>query len=132
MITSKDLCIGNVVWLYSTTDDTNKPYIIHWSDFELFDIEDILYNPIPINPKILDHLGFEKFTKHGHYFYQCGFMRIVYETFKNGLFYDIWHNDLGREIKYFHELENLYYFTTGQHMEIDLDLLEYDKIKKLL
>lgn len=151
MICQKDICIGDVCWLNHPLGGYDV-YIIDEHTFsdltkELSEVD--LYG-IPINTNILEYLGWNKGITDDESFEDIYYELEIDKTNNSGQCFSVITNDnkiyglivdfyprsfgwtKGREIKYFHELENLYYFTTGQHLEVDLDLLEYDKIKELL
>jgi hypothetical protein len=136
MINSKDLCIGNVVWWLNTEDDKYETLIIDSLAFDMVEEEDESHIPIPINIKILEYLGWKKRSENDfQIIYSYGYVNVYYSKEHKAVFVYIEEHvepAFSREIKYFYELENLYYFTTGEHLEVDLDLLEYDKIKELL
>jgi hypothetical protein len=69
------------------------------------------YRPIPLTEEWLRKFGFESYYKNGSE-YQNKNMYLV----KNG---DIWQNlKIGVNLKYVHQLQNLYFALTGEELEI--------------
>ncbi|MCE5225881.1 MAG: hypothetical protein LLG05_08460 [Porphyromonadaceae bacterium] len=81
--------------------------------------------PIPLTPELLEKCGFK--SNHPTYYYipiEDNCLHVYYSN--NGLYgYNVkyMHAYLG-EIKYLHQLQNLYFALTGEELEIDLKTLQ--------
>jgi len=89
---------------------TNEGVLITWMRADLF-------QPIPLTEEILLKCGFE--YDELNYFYS-----LYYNNFKLEFHFDeqyeFWLNDISMEVKYLHQLQNLYFALTGKELDIDL------------
>ena len=127
MINPNELRIGN--YLFHNNQITKI-----WSE-EICDIENKstdseFFNPIPLSPEILEACGFEKKLNSNQYSLQ-GFLFDIqqmdaraYEVQLNDEFVA---NNFGYQITvifYLHQLQNLYYSTSGSELMIDYQKLQ--------
>lgn len=82
----------------------------HLKNIKLLDLR-----PIPITEEILLKCGFERL---GKYTFVCdnALMQLEIDVITNKLVHSI----LAIEVKYLHQLQNLYYFLCGKELEINL------------
>jgi hypothetical protein len=125
MIQAKELRIGNWVKCELTgallTITRIEHGFIQSSNKNGFNTNGI--EPIPLTPEILEKAGFSYLLNNGGQLYY-----IIYDSgFTVMQSYGKWHfspsksTTLGNEIKYLHQLQNLYFALTGQELTIDLN-----------
>lgn len=118
-IKPEDLRIGNLVY-YQTSEDGLLPNEIDWEDIrqcvehpENFNEQ---YKGIPMNWALCKAIGLTYKEDHGTYGIWSGFIGEwgVFELLQDGNGYWFYPNTtMGINIKYFHQLENALYCTTG-------------------
>lgn len=139
MITAQELRLGN--WVQETDVNGKIHYFQMNIDFlETLLVEPDIFDPIPLTPGILGKCGFEKSIVHvqdlsanddvakwsnkrGN-FYLLDFrgMNAYYSTgFK--------HSHIHQDIKYLHQLQNLYFALTGQELPVKFDTVESGDIE---
>jgi hypothetical protein len=131
-IKASDLRIGN--WVHKIHSSVNRSLYIEESDFpmetidcgfvkvlEIAEYEDL--QPIPLTPEILEKCGFQKDSidfilplKHGSLQSPLSGEYVVFGLEVNDLFYDAHESD----IKYLHQLQNLYFALTCEELQINL------------
>ncbi len=103
----------------------NQDITISTSDNSLLSVDILQLQPIPLTPELLEKCGFK--SNHPTYYYipiEDNCLHVYYSN--NGLYgYNVkyMHAYLG-EIKYLHQLQNLYFALTGEELEIDLKTLQ--------
>lgn len=140
MINTNELKRGN--WFYDTIGgkygkpgyqkvlSISEESVNHWQDKGVFGsskAEDI--NPIPLTPEILDKAG----LKRGNWIFKEGEYMLtedIYINYTCNIYYKYWEGDGDQggietktfcEIKYLHQLQNLYFALTGTELEINLN-----------
>lgn len=79
--------------------------------------------PIPLTPEILEKAGFENKSRTTDYYFEGKYRAIIIGGTMKTLFPSI-HGECGlepygEEIKYLHQLQNLYFALTGEEIEIE-------------
>lgn len=110
MIKANELRIGNWVHAFKTE------WSIQGDDFKY---EEMPYDPIPLTREIIESCGFEKHTLG----YNSLNSNINLYQMKEGLpILPCWkENVIGKEIKYLHQLQNLYFALTQTEIEFDYE-----------
>lgn len=118
-IKPEDLRIGNLVY-YQTSEDGLVSNIIDWEDIKMCvehpESFNESYKGIPMNWALCEAIGLIYKEDHGVYGIWTGFIGEwgVFELIQDGNGYWFYPNTtMGINIKYFHQLENALYFTTG-------------------
>ena len=119
-----ELRIGN--WLIDkryTHDSENGRFKVHVRDLQyLTDIKESNecdFEPIPLTEEILLKCGFKYYKEDNSYQLDFGFYCIwgrlekEFTLYSNG-------DETETEIKYLHQLQNLYWCLTGQELEVNL------------
>lgn len=128
MIDAKDIMVGNwfehnANWCFRSPEDL-KPFLFQWEERDWYalgectmSLDDV--SPIPLSPDILE---------------KCGFENVYENKWANDLV-EIQHYELGdwyellngeertnwtHQVKYVHQLQNLYYSLTNQELNIHL------------
>lgn len=121
MIQPNELRIGNYV----------KHVPLNTGIFVKIDSEEISYcesypeefndnfKPIELTEEILLKCGFEK-LEHLYKLHLLNSLNLIYNSEHNGWYLDIYHNTSKIELRYLHELQNLYFALTGKELEINL------------
>lgn len=137
-IEPEDLRIGNLVY-YQTSEDGLMPNVIDWEDIR-HSVENPgyfndYYKGIPMNWALCEAIGLSFKEDHGVYGIWTGFIGEwgVFELTQDGNGY--WFNlntTMGINIKYFHQLENALYCSTGNvffpNRKLLKELLEPSKL----
>lgn len=121
MIQANELRIGNCI---QTVND-HTPFVIkelHMMHFIMRPWDNILFEPIPLTPELLEKIGF----RHGKYettdsvvyfkVYSDGDVKVVVEPDSDPYY----RTDIGQPIRYLHQLQNLYFTLTGEELEVSL------------
>ena len=111
---TQELRIGNLV-NYKIIDDLDERK--EWYEVSEIDAEDLLimdddYQPIPLTDEWLFKFGVLKNNEYPYKFLN-GYIKI-----RNGLFFYKYHL-LDIELKYVHQLQNLYFSLTGEELIIE-------------
>ena len=143
MIQAKDLRIGNLVIL--DWDGDKRPQKIAEINRTNFEVEDWdeqfdafnLY-PIPLTPEMLEKSQFTKYEWMNGYFIKCASKYLMIQFYQDGIlvYFTTISKDLqghkmyGRNyfmtnkspnnVKYLHQLQNLYYALTGEELSITI------------
>ena len=110
---AKELRIGNYVNLIADGHE-HEPDTFQWTieDYEYYETEMFNILPIPLTKEWLVKFGFDKLEGWDDMFYfQIGGFQI-YESNVSGYEYD------GFNIKYLHQLQNLYFALTNEELTI--------------
>jgi len=111
---ASELRIGNSIMQY------DEVVFVTWWRLELMEINEIVYNPIPLTEEWLLKFGFisrysNYIIKAGDYFHSvkkgCGEWIYSYDKSDSGC-YEL------KEIKYVHQLQNLYFALIGKELII--------------
>ena len=135
MIKETDLRIGNVIY-YQSSEDGLLPNIVDWQDLKwLYENPDSFnetFKPIPISWVTLLKLGWDEFHDGGDHMIlsknvgEWGLFIITADG--TGLHYEHRNASCGIDIEYYHQLENIFYFTTGKYLDNQLEELEVSKL----
>lgn len=120
MIQANELRIGNLVYADTGLLSTEIHELLTEDMIDLFNgkLNDLI-KPVPLTEQILLKCGFEKLNKRWllmEYFVK-GLFRINYDK---GQFFIFWNLNNITEIKYLHQLQNLYSDLTGEELKIEL------------
>lgn len=129
LIEAKELRVGNLVFenTYNMSNGNYEgvPVVANGNIIKTIELSPTLhaYSPIPLSPDILLKCGFEKRDNGISIDYHIGINEIT----KDWLFYIVWIDGFqypfyknGRhEIKYLHQLQNLYHSLTGSELNIN-------------
>jgi hypothetical protein len=137
MIKETDLRIGNIIY-YQSSEDGLLPNIVDWDDLKWLSENPASFNetfkPIPISWVTLLKLGWE-INHDGGVFHilsknvgEWGLFLISSDGC--GLHYEHRNASFSTDIHYYHQLENLFYFTTGQYLGDDVEELEVSKLSE--
>ena len=134
MIKETDLRIGNVIY-YQSSEDGLLPNRIDWQDLKWLSENPESFNetfkPIPINWVVLGKLGWwvEDNVDHAFLQKQVGEWGIfIIDSDGNGLSYCSRNASISKKIQYYHELQNVFYSTTGVELNYKLEDLEVSKL----
>lgn len=135
MVDIKELRIGNIVKCYSSLYKKNKPFEVSQilvDNIELIDTDEsfeILYDMldgIPLTEELLLKCGFTK----EYYGFSCDIVELSYgrflcndDTDKDNLFLSINNAEYtisGVSLKYLHQLQNMYFYLTGNELDVKL------------
>jgi hypothetical protein len=114
-----ELRIGNLVTqiIERSTHNEEKTITIEWQELMWISRDRVdFYKPIPLTEEWLLNLRFISFKK-GHLYYENNGFSILYA-------YGKWNYSpsqsitIGREIKYVHELQNLYFALTNEELTL--------------
>lgn len=130
-----ELRIGNVIY-YQSSEDGWLPSKMDWQDLKWLSENPTSFNetfsPIPINFLVLEKLGWTVLHDGGDFHLlsknvgEWGVFLITADS--NGLHYEHRNQSCGIDIKYYHQLENVFYFTTGKFLDDQLEDLEIEKL----
>jgi len=117
MIKANELRIGNLLNVINTA-----PIVVTADHIKAISEGDKDYSPILLTPEWLEQCGFEKdgAVENGHYRHNG--IYLFEDDELPGLFHDILaqFNGTRTEIKYLHQLQNLYFALTGEELIITL------------
>ena len=123
MIKETDLRIGNVIY-YQSSEDGLLPNIVDWQDLKWLsenpDNFNETFKPIPISWVTLLKLG-----------WQINYDGGVYHLLSKSVGewgYEHRNASCGIDIEYYHQLENIFYFTTGKYLDNQLEELEVSNL----
>lgn len=129
-----ELRIGNVIY-YQSSEDGLLPNIVDWQDLKWLsenpDSFNETFKPIPISWVVLEHLGWgvEDCSDHHYLSKQVGEWGLfTLLSDGNGLSYVHHNSSISKTVKYYHQLENIFYFTTGFYLDDKLEDLEVEKL----
>jgi hypothetical protein len=135
MIKETDLRIGNVIY-YQSSEDGLLPNIVDWQDLKWLsenpDNFNETFKPIPISWVTLLKLGWQINYDGGVYHLlsksvgEWGLFIITSDG--TGLHYEHRNASLSIDIEYYHQLENIFYFTTGKYLDNQLEELEVSNL----
>ena len=135
MIKETDLRIGNVIY-YQSSEDGLLPNIVDWEDLKWLsekpDNFNEIFKPIPVSWVTLLKLGWEINHDGGDFHLlsknvgEWGLFIITSDG--NGLHYEHRNASCDIDIEYYHQLENIFYFTTGKYLDNQLEELEVSKL----
>lgn len=116
-----ELRIGNLVE-YKITDDLDER--IEWWELSTIDSDDLKiiqddcdYRPIPLTEEWLLKFGF-KYNNPTYEWYDKSAVLFIQVNYLGFDLIAKFHNQVIREIKYVHELQNLYFALTGKELKI--------------
>ena len=134
MIKETDLRIGNVIY-YQSSEDGLLPNKVDWQGLKWLSENSESFNetfkPIPINWVVLGKLGWWVEDNGDHAFLQkqVGEWGIfVIDSDGNGLSYCSRNASISTKIQYYHELQNIFFSTTGVELDYKLEDLEVSKL----
>lgn len=115
-IPASSLRIGNYVKVGDIFDIITQPSYIYMADF---------YDPIPLTPEILEKAGFIKSPAANSTYKSVPELKaeIHFEDFRGGLvcvLYCSTGSFIPNNIKYLHQLQNLYHALSGEELTINL------------
>lgn len=123
MINANELRIGNIVYYDSAEGDllTNR---IDWQDLKWVSEDEkgfnLVHSPIPLTEEILLKAGFEKVSNESEALkYSLNGFDLVF-TYDEWTWSPIQGAKIGTNIKYIHQLQNLYFALTGEELKIEL------------
>lgn len=134
MIKETDLRIGNIVY-YLSEEDGPLPNKVDWQDIQMLsehpDSFNERYKAIPISWVVLESLGWSIDDGGDHHYLkkevgEWGLFSIYSDS--NGLSFVHHNSSISKAIKYYHELQNIFYFTTGFELSDKLEDLEESKL----
>jgi hypothetical protein len=136
MIHANELRIGNKIKVYTdivdVTDIGDDGTIGTTAYFDgqmgCCGCTDSMADPIPLTPEILEKCGFEKDKVTGDYWdmvdeYGCSKQNFVIFHYEDGTFSvgsSLGEYSVGKQFKYLHQLQNLYFALTGEELEVKL------------
>jgi len=116
MIKANELRIGNWYNFKNPMGDTFTPSIFDfWTEaigFEAYG------EPIPLTPEILEKCGFKK--SENEKFFKRDFYILVIDEDGSYAFGTDTYDGYFTDIKYLHQLQNLYFALTGEELKINL------------
>lgn len=123
MIKANELRVGN--WVIDPVDGRMKTTNIYQIGKHQIDDTNTNYLPIPLTPEILEKAGFVKYQYGGNNQFEGYKVRWSKDSIYGFLTSDNIFALLGFErrhqnIKYLHQLQNLYFALTGEELEINL------------
>ena len=135
MLKETDLRIGNVIY-YETSEDGLMPNKVDWQDLKWLSENEKSFNesfkPIPISLVTLLKLGWSIFHDGGDYHLlskQVGEWGLfVIQSDGNGLSYVHTNSSVSRKIKYYHELQNVFFFASGVELSNTMQELEISNL----
>jgi len=77
-------------------------------------------HPIPLTEEILLKCGFKYYKESNSYELDCGFSVPIWGKYDSENNLHVSCDEIGIEIHYLHQLQNLYFALTGQELEINL------------
>lgn len=79
------------------------------------------FEPIPLTEEILLKCGFDKYSDHSNEItYLSKDSGYFIQVYDNSVYFGLNYEDYRKEVKYLHQLQNLYFALTGQELEINL------------
>jgi hypothetical protein len=134
MLKETDLRIGNIVY-YLSEEAGHVPYKVDWHDIQMLsedqDFFNEKYKAIPISLVVLESLGWSIDDGGDHHYLkkevgEWGLFSIYSDS--SGLSFVHHNSSISKRIKYYHELQNIFYFTTGFELSDKLEELEESKL----
>jgi hypothetical protein len=119
-LTANELRIGNLINYWEYVSGVWKISKVDWADIKIQSIDPIdNYRPIPLTEEWLLKFGFEVNTDYASednnwYDYLKNYVRISMPYFT----YNFENGESEIEIKYVHQLQNLYFALTGEELTI--------------
>ena len=125
---ANELRIGNI--LMFTDSPAKREWIIRGQDIAYAEKDpdwlNLFFDPIPLTPEWLERLGFKESGVYGRndsYKSPCGHYFMEKKHIKEYADYSLKDYNTGQfinsfEIKYVHELQNLYFALTGQELTL--------------
>lgn len=123
MINISEIRIGNIVCL-NARSPVKEEYIGKPTRWELNDFNYPHFcDPIPLNEEILLKCGFTKKDDPENFWLELRYKHLVYSTDESVMCAFVLLNVGGitiQSVNYLHELQNLYRFTSGRELEINM------------
>jgi hypothetical protein len=120
-IKASELRIGNWVTTDAGRTGIIDGYAIQQID-EAGDVFDSGFRPIPLTPEILEKCGFEYRENNYNKFYRKAIEQASLKIMVHSerFYFSPFEMNYETELKYLHQLQNLYFALTGNELEINL------------
>lgn len=126
MLKANELRVGNKIMQHWDYDDVgpNSHEVIHTIEpYEcMLLFEKDIYSPIPLTPEILEKCGFENRSASTDYLFSLGDIHIggSQKRFLPSYWGESGLEAYGNELKYLHQLQNIYFALTGEELQVNL------------